>query len=163
MNHLIFIKKQLYILKRQYGKCLDIYASSENGGPDLTTGKRNLLITKYHIKKGIVLPLSMVAQGLYNQAFMKNIGREYAYGNILETEMKTVIIDAKDLPSGVILTTDNYVIFNHNRYEIMKVEALENNYGYTLVIKRLLGVPAGEIFDLSITQEIRFIERQSCQ
>lgn len=162
MNHQIFIRQQLYVLKRQYGGPLDIYIVT-TGPTNLETGAKVVNKTKYHIALSPIIPISLTQNSIFSAAYMKNVGREFAYGNFIDLELKRVIIDQRDLPIGFDPDIIAYIVIDHKRYEIMKNQKLGNNIGYQIDIKRAVGVPTNEIFDLTVSQKLRVIERQVCQ
>lgn len=154
-NSLVFIRRQLYALKREYGRAIDLYSVASTAS-DLTIGKRQETRTKYAIRRAIVLPVSFNTMALYTRVYLQNVGKDFAYGAYIDQEMKKVIIDAADLPRALEILPEFEVMIDHHRYSISRLEKLENNYGYLLTVKRATGNQPKEIHTRVLNQSIRF-------
>lgn len=155
MNHLIFVRHQLYKLKREYGFPLAVYKTTV-GDTNLETGVKSITKTKHRVKRAIVMPVKFETSVFYSAAFMK-AARAFAMGGYQDQEIKRIIIDGRDLPRSYVMAPEDYVIYKHNRYEIMYFEQLEEVSGYQLIAKRLVGAQVDEIHEVTVYQTMRFL------
>lgn len=123
-------KRILYTLKRKYGTPLDLYRET-NEVVDLETGKRTRNRDKYFVKKAILLPSKL--------RYVLPIGTF----NIVDIE---IILDAGDLKITPMLT--DYIIINHQRYEIVSISQF--GHGYQLALKEWKTSVGYEIHDLKV-------------
>lgn len=155
MNHLIYLRHQLYQLKMEYGIEASLYRTTV-GATDLTTGEKNLTRVRYVIDRVIWMPIKFETMAFYSASFLK-AAREFAYGGYQDQEFKKVILDARDLPEGFEILPDDYLVQNHKKYEIKLAEKLEVDQGYQLVVQRLVGAPVNEIHEAVVYQSLRFL------
>jgi hypothetical protein len=156
MNDLIFLREELYSLKREYGFPLDVYRLS-TGETDYKTGEKSDSRTKYAIDRAIVLPVKYETQVYYTTAFLK-ASREFALGGYQDQEIKRIIIDSEDLPIDFVLRPDDFLVYDHSKFEVVYLEKLEVNSGYQLIARRLVGAPVNEIHILSVRDDIRILD-----
>lgn len=156
-NNLVFLRHQLYKLKQEYCSKITIYRQiiSET---NLKTGSKNITLNRYEIRNAVVLPIRFETKMQYSAAYLK-AGREFAYGAYLDQDMKNIIIDGWDLPTGFEIIPEDFVIYKNNKYEIVNSEKLEEFKGYQLTVKRLVGAPVNEIHEFKIYQSLRFLQR----
>lgn len=157
MSDLAFLREQLYALKRQYPFEIDLYRVTP-GQTDYPSGKKIQVRQKIHIKRAIVLPLRFETVAMYTQAFLK-ASREFAIGAYQDIDVKRIIIDGADLPKDYEILPDDYIVYDHKRYEITYFEKLEHSAGYLLTAKRLLGAPVNEVHEVKIQQTFRIFQR----
>jgi len=146
-NPLMFVRRVLYSLKRQYGFSLDIYRRTA-GEADLKTGKMvGKKRQKFSIVKAIVLPTILARKFSYDLSYIA-ANKNFTYGGFYDINSRIVIIDAIDLPQDFefIIDTD-YVVYDSKRYDIKTAEMLEQRQGFLLNIKATEGSTAFEILD----------------
>ncbi len=153
-NNLVFLRRTLYQLKREYGFGGAIYRSTP-GATNLETGEKSVVKARYGIDNCIVLPFKMESLGFYGSALLK-AAREFSYGGFQDQDLKRVLIDANDLPVGFTIQPDDYFIYEHKKFEIVKIEELEQGLGYSLLVNWLRGSVPNEIHEIQIYQTIRF-------
>lgn len=147
MNQLIFIRRNLYSLKKDYGKPIDIYTKSVILSYE--TGKQIVTKNKIRIRKAIVLPSieSFRGKQVYERAFLTG---NPTYGSSFEVQDRIVIIDQRDLPKGFTIATDDYVIIDPSshhaaRYEVKTITDYEFDTGIILGLKTAKG---GQLFQI---------------
>ena len=155
-NQRIFIRQLLYSLKREYGQPIDLYTQVINTPTDITTGKKDIVRIKYYIPKAVVVPVSFNTAYLFTQTYLKNIGREFAFGGTIDRDIKNVIIDARDLPVGVEILPEFHMMIHNERYDLGRIQKLEENAGYLIQIKRVTGTPPNALQLPIFFQNIRF-------
>lgn len=157
MNHLRFLKGQLYSLKREYGVSISIYRNTV-GDSDLITGEKSITRISYDIKRAIVMPIKFETTQFYTAAYLK-FAREFAYGASKDINSKRIIVDGSDLPKTFELKPEDSLVYSGKRFEIKFLERLEYSLGYQLVAQELTGTPPNQIINLKITDNIRFLDR----
>lgn len=156
-KNLIFVKRQLYALKREYGYPAAIYRLTA-GATNLETGEKSVTRVKYSIDQMIVLPNRAETIGFYGPALLK-AGREFAYGGFQDQDLKFMMVDAEDLPDGFTLDQKDSVVYENRKYEIVKLLEVEDKLGYFMVCNHLKGEPPNEMSDATIYQSLRFVQR----
>ena len=160
-NHMRFLKVQLYSLKREYGFSLSIYRQTV-GNTNLDTGAKTLTRVSYDIQRAVVVPIKFDTSAFYSASFLK-FAREFAYGGFQDIDAKRIIIDSADLPIGFKIIPEDFIVYQHKKYEIKYSEPLENNIGYQMVVQHLTGSPTNEIINLAVRHDLRFLGQQEGQ
>ncbi len=155
-NNLVFLRRLLYQLKRDYGYEGALYRMTL-GATNLETGAKNLTRVRYGIDRCVVLPYKFDSQGFYGAALMKT-GRQFSYGGFQDQDMKHIIIDGSDLPDDFEIQPDDYFVYQHKKFEIVKIEELEQELGYLLIANYLRGVVPNEVHEANVYQSIRLVQ-----
>jgi hypothetical protein len=153
MNNLIFLRQNLYALKRQYGYAGALYRMT-TGPTNLETGEKTVTKVKYSIDNCIVLPFKLGSIGFYSSAMLK-AAREFSYGGFQDQDLKHVLLDGNDLPDNFEILPDDYFVYEHKKFEIVKIEKLEQDLGYQLLVNWLRGSIPNEIHEVTIYQTLR--------
>lgn len=156
MNNLVFLRRLLYDLKRKFGYEGAIYRTTP-GSTDLESGDKSVTRVKYSIDRVVVLPFRAESLGFYGSALLK-AGREFSYGGFQDQDLKHVLIDGQDLPAGFEIRQDDSFVYQHKKFEIVKVEALEQELGYQLLVNHLRGSIPNEVHEVSIYQTLRITQ-----
>jgi hypothetical protein len=149
-NKMMFVRRALYALKREYGMPMDIYRLS-NGVFDPTTGKQSQSKVKYHVQNALLLPTTMLRKFLHNVSYEKATSREFSYGGSFEQDQKFVAVDLRDFPKSILPideTTDRAVV-NHQLFVIKKGEEFEHQQAMLLTLSASEGTLPTEEFDLT--------------
>jgi hypothetical protein len=153
MNKLRFQKQVIYRLKRDYGVPATIYRQTGETY-DLKTGKKIVLKVYQHVDKIIFLP------GVEAQDFdYSSMGANFARGGFFGSTERLAAIDREDLNSTFdILKLNDYIIKDHERYQIKRISPFEGGFAYWLVLDETANAPNYEIFDRSFEEKLRFFE-----
>ena len=152
MNNLIFIRRVIYSLKRRYGFPLDIYRILSTT-TDRATGKKTQEKVKYYVKRGIVLPNQVQKRFAFDLAYLA-ANKSFTYGADYGANLRDVIIDAKDLPKSFELTINDYIIYDHKRYQIKTFEIAEHNQAYLIRMDQAPGSLPYEQHDASVKSQL---------
>ena len=144
----------LYCLKRDFGGPIDIYQllSSE---ADVLTGKRVVKVRKYHIHRAVVLPERMSRSEIMLRTSLHN----KAFQNLHDEGSREFIIERRDARALWLLTPDDWIVYNHRKYQISIVENFEVDSGWVVTGKEDMGAPVDEVTEetvqstLAITDE----------
>lgn len=133
-NLLREISAVLYRLKREFG--LPAQLRVVNDSYNIETGDVTPANTDYSIRRVIMLPRRSVRDFVYDLSFIA-ANKNFTYGGLFDVDRRIIIIDAKDLPSGVRPTQDMIIIFATEQYDILEVQRAEMDRGYLLVCKHV--------------------------
>jgi hypothetical protein len=148
-NRLIFGNNVIYGLQKDYGFRAALYRPTET--TDYETGEKIITRIKYPLKKAVFFPNELFRHMSYSALF----GRDVQNSGILDVGDRRVLINAKQLPNGFKVVENDYVVFNHERYEIKKFNHLEIADYWHLVIRHIQGQPTYEIHDGLIQHRLR--------
>ncbi len=135
---LAFIRKVLYQLKRDYG--LEI-----NFNFRLTTSLNTQTLTKtttydsFRIANAILLPSNMERSFVYSLPMIAS-NKNFTYGALFDSDRRRIMIDAKDIPAGVALDLDMWLIFDGKRYDLEEIHEYDFASGFMLVVKQATSV-----------------------
>ena len=151
-NKLIYFNNTVYALSKDFGFKCDLYRQEET--LDHRTGRTTRVRHKFKIKKAIFFPSQLFRDFNYAALF----GKDMQFGGILDVSQRRVLINKKYLPKGFNIDVNDYVIFNGKRYEIQKIDELELADYWHLIIKQTVGVPKGELFEISMSDTLTIEE-----
>jgi len=155
-NQLSFIRKTIYQLKRRYGFPLDLYAIDfGNMKIDRGTGQKEVPKIKYHINRAIVIPNQLARKFAYDLAYLAGATQHFTYGAFFDEDQKTIIIDIKDLPKNLKLTQNNFIIYDHKRFQIKIIMEAEHKQAYMIIMTHAPGASPFEIHTLLTIQKFK--------
>lgn len=125
----------LYRLKRQYGLTVTYYQFDSQTN-DVETGEISRTYNEFTIKRAPVLPDNLDRSFVYDLTFIA-ANNNFVGGGFFDRNIRTMIIDAKDLPKGFKPNSNDHVEFDDERYEILKITHLEQRKGYLLRLQAL--------------------------
>lgn len=140
-NLIRFIKQCIYTLKRDYGGSITIYKLG-SVATDYETGVKSSSHTSYDIARAIVLP-NRLKREVVQSISMISANKKLLQGGTYDTGFRHFIVDRRDIP-GVIIGNDDWLVYNHKRYDIKTVDEFEQNTAWVIVAKEVEGVPPDE-------------------
>jgi hypothetical protein len=143
MNH---IRQTIYTLKRQYGVKAELYSITDIQS-NLETGEKTLQKIVYKINKAVFLPRKIFSE------LIALIGGQ-RLGNRVDKQTRFLLIDGKDLPKEYELRQKDYVLIQHQRYNISDIKIFDNNLGYVLTITKITGESPRAIIEESSKDRI---------
>lgn len=155
-QNLIFLKTQMYALKRQYGYPAAVYRTTA-GATDLETGAKSITRVKYAIDNVIILPNKADTLGFYAAPLLQ-ASRPFAYGGFQDQDLKFMMIDGEDLPVDFRLEQSDTIVYEHKKFEIVSLQEIEDQIGYLVAAKWLKGEAPNEVHEVSIFQRVRFVQ-----
>ena len=156
-NQLNNIRRLIYTLKRRYGTPVDLYNNVVTPG-NLETGDKNVTRQVYNIKRAVITPTGVTIAQVFSAAYMKTIGRDFAYGSLFDRDIKNIVVDACDLPKNVQPTPEWFAVIHGKRFAVTKVDILEEQAVYGLIVKAIVGTPTDQLLLMSQQQAIRFTQ-----
>jgi len=132
----------LYRLKRQYGLNVTYYQFAGQTN-NVETGDISRTYNTFEIKRAPVLPDNLDKSFVYDLTFIA-ANNNFVMGGYFGRHIRTLILDAKDLPSDFIPNQNDHVEFDGMRFEMLKIVHLEKRKGYLLRVEALdSGDPVG--------------------
>jgi len=159
LPHQYFLNRQmqmaLYALKRQYGGPIIVYKllSSE---VDPRTGEATVHTLATRVKRAVVLPVMVTREAIRNISIV-SADKQMVQGGAFETGRRVFIIDRRDA-RGLVISHDDWLVWNGNKYQFEKIEEMEFDSGWIINAKLLVGETddetAGQTVGASDTVEI---------
>ena len=116
----------LYRLKRTHGVYLQLVKSGASVTSNYETGANTSTTTIYEIERAIVTPVQTVRDYLSQTA-----------GVVYDLKDIAVIIDRKDLPSGLKIDTNDYVYYDDKKWQIGATDQSIDGRSVVLILKSL--------------------------
>ncbi len=146
LRHLI--RKVIYRLKRRFGRPIDIYRDVLSSF-DPKTGKQTVTPTKISVTRAIVLPGLKYGAIFQSISFIK-ANSNFVLGGDVRLDDRHFIVDCKDIPKDFIIQQGDYLFLNDQKYDIIKVESLEEQTGSYLICRRIVDSHKRQIIDVKI-------------
>lgn len=147
-NQLTHIRSVIYGLEKNYAFRLDLYRKKEV--VNLETGRKVTTRIKYKIKKAIFLPNQIYRD--FNYGSLIKMGTpNFQLGGLLDLKQRIIIIDKRKLPRDFIIDINDYLVFNHDRYEIKDITEFELADFWRLTIRQVEGENPNEVHEQVLT------------
>lgn len=142
-----FISETIYNLKREFGRSLELYIV-KTVTPDLETGKIVSDIRKIKIARTPVLQTKDAESFKYGLSFIA-ANKNFTYGGLFGTSIRTILVDSKDLPSDYVWSDEQYIITENTRYNMKDMVRYEGGYGF--ICEEMKGQKLEKIYDFKDT------------
>ena len=153
---LAFIRKVLYQLKAQYGLEVNFnYRTSST--IDTKTLIKTTTINSFIVKRCILLPSNMERSFVYSLPMIAS-NKNFTYGALFDADRRRLMIDAKDIPAGVVLDNDMWLVFNGSRYDLEEIHEYEFSSGFMLVAKQATNVELENNIKQSYEQPLDLVQ-----
>ena len=137
------IQQTLYSLKRQYGGTVSVYRLND-AETDVRTGRKAIDKDVFVVRRAVVLPVK-VSREVIQTISQISANKAFVYGGSFVSGLRKFIIDARDLPQGFEFTDDDWLVYNHRRYEIKAIWEFEFGAAWIVVAKELMGRIAEQV------------------
>jgi hypothetical protein len=131
------IRQTLYVLKRAFGNMVTIYRFLESD-TDYKTGIKTNVTESYVVRKCIILPLKITREVIQTISEI-SANKNFVYGGSYDSDLRDVVIDARDLPTGYSPRQNDYIVYNDQRYELKNIAELEQKTGWLISGKAVIG------------------------
>lgn len=154
MSNLLFIRRVLYKLKRNYGFKVSLYKILESH-EDAETGRKVRNRSVHEVRKAVILSATDLKRTFnHNRAFAAVVTSKFGYGGFYDTESLYIVIDARDLPRDLPITLEDFIIYQHRRYGIDEAEEIQPGLGWILKTREIKGNQPTEIISKTIEQSL---------
>jgi hypothetical protein len=147
---MITVKRQIYSLKKRFGACADFYREVD-GEPDPETGVIAQSRCKFHLDEVVFLDQSSISRGALTKVLNQLAG-------IQDTIDVALLIDGEDLPYGFIPLLTDYVIIEHQRYDIKTIKQVDDFESLYLELCEYAGSVTYEIRDKWVRDKLTMVE-----
>lgn len=137
-------RQVLYSLKRQYPGRIDIYVM-QGVVTDARTGARAVTKTVYPVDPCIVLPGKLTRSDKRGISII-SANKALVQGGFYDATTRKFIVDRSDVPGITQLTQDDWLVFKGRKHQIESVEEFEDDAGWIIVAKAVLGEVPEQIF-----------------
>ena len=110
------MRKILYPLKRERGEPVQIHRIDDNS-VNLETGAITKSYNTNKIAKAIVLPIDLARKFIYDLAYIA-ANKNFTAGGLFDKATTMVIIDRRELPTGVEVDLDDYCSISGVTYKV---------------------------------------------
>lgn len=135
---LAFIRKVLYQLKRDYGIALNVNFRTSSS-IDTKTLQKTVVIDSFAVRNAIVLPSNMERSFVYSLPMIAS-NKNFTYGALFDADRRRIMIDARDIPAGITLDLDMWLVFDGKRYDFEEIHEYEFSSGFMLVVRQATNV-----------------------
>ena len=135
---LAFIRKVLYQLKRDYGTPIN-FNFRTSSTIDSKTLQKTVVEDSFVISRAIILPSNLERAFVYSLPMIAS-NKNFTYGALFDVDRRRIMIDARDIPAGIELRKDMWIIFDGKRYDLKEIHEFEFSSGFMLVIKQATNV-----------------------
>lgn len=147
-NKLIYFSNTIYALSKDYGFTCVLYRPTET--TDIRTGRKIVTRERFPIKKAVFLPSQLYRDYNYARILANNL----QFGGLLDVSQRAVLINKKYLPKNFKILVTDYIVMDHIRYEMVKIDEMEFADYWYLITKQVTGVPVSEVFVKSVKDSI---------
>lgn len=131
---------------------MDFYSEIDQG-LDILTGKTSKARQKYKIPKGVFIDQRKAQQ---NPVITK-ANPIIPFSGLIEVDEVEVLISGRNFPRTFAPDFNDYIIINHRRYEVKKINRIENNTYFYFVVKEFKTPILYEIHDIKLIDNLHFI------
>jgi hypothetical protein len=131
------VRRALYSLKRDYGARIDIYTLGDST-TDPQTGEKQITKTMFPITRGIVMPVKLDRAAVQGIALISS-NKEFVSGGTYDKGTRDFIVDRRDCPSLPELTSDDWIVYFNEKYQIKSVETFEVSAGWIITASKING------------------------
>lgn len=125
----------LFTLRRKWGIPADFYkisvAPTDN---DFEAGKKGISRTKYTIPAFVTCQVSLIRKFEYDIGYLA-ANKNFTYGGFFEQGDRLAVLDATYLPDNLTIEQKDYFIFDNQRYDVQRIEALDHRIGWLLHLR----------------------------
>jgi len=132
------IRQALYTLKRAFGGTVILYKLCDTV-TDYETGQKTVDTDSYTIPRCVVLPVRLQREVVQTISII-SANKEFVQGGTYDAGLREFIIDARDLPRGILIRQDDWLVYDDRRYELKQISELEQKTGWHIIGKEVLGL-----------------------
>jgi hypothetical protein len=142
-----FISNVIYVFKRDYGYPITFYEVLTST-VDYETGHQASRIESIIVPLAVVLP-EEVARKFNNKA----ISTQYQFGAVYDNNIKTLLVDQRDL-GDFIITTTGYFVYEGARWNITKIIEYDYKTAFIIIGEHVPGAPIHTITEATVDTDI---------
>jgi len=152
-----FIRRNIRMLKKDYGNPITVYSQAE-ATTNYETGVKSVSRESKYIKRAVVLP-SRIRPEVIQSISLISANKKVVQGGAFEAGKRTFIIDRTDVDSDWVVTTQDWIVYDGKRFDITQVDEYEYKTAWLIQAKVVEGAEVqedhyakGNAYLLSLTQ-----------
>lgn len=152
-----FIRRCIRSLKKDYGNPITVYSQGE-ATTNYATGVKTVTRESKYISRAIVLPSRIKPDAIQTISIISS-NKKIVQGGTFEAGKRTFIIDRSDVDSDWIVTTQDWIVYDGKRFDILQVDEYEYKTAWLIQAKVVEGAEVyedhyayGNAYLLSLTQ-----------
>jgi len=150
-NLIRLVRNCIYQMKREYGGSITLYQLA-TAATDRATGVKTETHNSIFIPRAVVLPASVKREVIQSISAI-SANKKLVMGGSIDVGTRVFIIDRNDAP-GYIVTNDDWIVYEHVRYDIKVVEEFEQHTAWLITAKAQEGVLPEEDFFENLTDYV---------
>jgi hypothetical protein len=147
---MLSIKRLIYSLKKRFGQPMDFYREIDSE-PNIQTGIIAQNRIKYHIEKGVFLDQIVEIRN----PLTKILGQ---LAGVIDTFEVAILLDGSDFPKKFKPHLKDYVIIEHQRYEIKSVQEVDDRQSLYITLEEYKGSVTYEQKDIRVKDKLNIIQ-----
>lgn len=136
-----FIRNAIYRMKHDYGGEITLYQLT-SATTDRATGVKSEAHTSILIPRAVVLPVNVRREVIQSISAI-SANKKLVMGGSFDSGLRVFIIDRRDAP-GYEITNDDWIVYEHKRYDLKSVEEFEQSTAWLITGKCVEGAPPEE-------------------
>jgi len=135
------VRNVIYQMKRQYGGSITLYRLL-SAGTDRATGVKTETHESVYIRRAVVLPVNVYREVLQSISQI-SANKKLVMGGSFDVGLRVFIVDRRDAP-GYTITNDDWIVYNHKRYDIDSIDEFEQATAWLITGRAIEGSPTEE-------------------
>lgn len=144
------------MLKRAYPGSVVIHRRGDIS-LDLETGQKTYNTQAWQVDKAIILPNEATRTFAYDLSFIASL-KQFTYGANWDQEIRRIIVDYGDMPSGWKPRKDDYLVYENVKYEPVNIQQFEFDSGIIYTLKAISGAPSDLVIPILWRNTIHMTE-----
>jgi hypothetical protein len=146
----------LYMLRRKWGTPAALHKVSV-GTPDFVSGDKSVSRVAYDIPLFVTSTVQTTRKFEYDIGYLA-ANKNFTYGGFYEQGDRLGFIAAEDVPGVDDVSQSDYMVIGGHRYNMHRIISLDNNIGWYLHLKRIVGQKKYAVTNINVWQRITFTE-----
>ena len=156
-NLIRFIRRNIRMLKREYGGPITIY-NLDTATTNYVSGAKSCVKTSVYLPRAIVLP-SRIRPEVIQSISLISANKKIVQGGAFEAGKRTFIIDRTDVDANFTISNQDWIVYDGKRFDITQIDEYEYKTAWLIQAKVVEGVvphedlyARGNSYLLSLTQ-----------
>ena len=141
-NLIRLIRNCIYAMKRDYGGPITLY-SLGTAATDRATGVKTESHSSVYIPRAVVLPAKVQREVIQSISAI-SANKKLVMGGTFDAGTRVFIIDRRDAPAVTTVSNDDWVVYDHKRYELKSIEEFEQSTAWLITGKMVEDVAPNE-------------------
>lgn len=136
-NLIRFIRRNIRMLKKEYGSPITIYKLNETN-TNVKTGVKTVDRDSIFIRRAVVLPNYLTREQIQSISLI-SANKKIVQGGTFDPGRRRFIIDRSDVPNWE-LAHDDWIVYDGKRFNIKIIDDFEQNTAWYITASEIAGV-----------------------